>query len=68
MLANLLKKIQLSLTLEQWHPHWTRDYVPLEDGGNATGWVMRRRDGGKIAYRSATEEEQEDAHLSWSIR
>lgn len=68
MLANLLRKIHLWHVSRKWHIHGTIEAVELEDGTKASNWVMRRRDGDKIIYRSGTRDEIVDGSDDWAIR
>ena len=65
----MLKKWIRILTVHRyWFYYWANEEIPLEDGSSASGWLMRRRDGDRIIYRRATEEEERHAEWFFAIR
>lgn len=67
-MAKFSEWIRLFGVSREWRPYWADDDVPLEDGSAASGLVMRRRDGNRVVYRRATDEEAEDAKWFFAIR
>jgi hypothetical protein len=64
LLADLVLALRVPRTWEPWHVE-----TPISvDGVELSGWLMRRRENGRIVYRPATEAEAQAALEAWTIR